>query len=43
VLGAVRRLLDDGEAARLWAEAAALHVPTWRDFAEAVAGWVQAG
>jgi len=43
VLAAVRRLLDDDEAGRLWAEAAALRVPTWRDFAEAVADWAQAG
>jgi glycosyltransferase involved in cell wall biosynthesis len=41
VLGAIRRLLDDAEAERLWAEAATLRVPTWRGFADAVAGWVQ--
>lgn len=43
MLAAIRRLLDDDEAGRLWAEAAELRVPTWRDFAEAVADWVQAG
>ncbi len=43
LLAAIRRLLDDAEAEQLWHEAAALRVPTWRDFAEAVAGWVQAG
>jgi glycosyltransferase involved in cell wall biosynthesis len=43
LLAAVRRLLDDTEAERLWDEAAALRVPTWRTFAEAVAAWVQAG
>ena len=43
LLAAVRRLLDDAEAEQLWDEAAALRVPTWRDFAEVVADWVQAG
>ena len=43
LLAAIRCLLDDQMAERLWDEAAALSVPTWRDFAEAVAGWVQDG
>lgn len=42
IAGAVRLLLDDATAAKLWAEAAELAVPTWRDFARAVADWVYA-
>ncbi len=42
IAAAVLRLLDDAEAARLWDEAAALVVPTWRDFAHSVAAWVEA-
>ena len=37
---AVRRLEDDAVAERLWREAAGLHIPSWRDFAAAVALWV---
>jgi glycosyltransferase involved in cell wall biosynthesis len=40
---AVRALLDDEVAARLWAEAARLAVPGWEDFARALADWVQEG
>ena len=39
---AVRRLLDDGVARALWADAAALDVPGWDVFARRVAAWVQA-
>lgn len=42
VLAAVRHLLDDAAAARLWSEAAALRVPTWDDFARTLAAWAQA-
>ncbi len=38
---AVARIADDAEAARLWAEAAAVRVPTWADFAKAAAAYVQ--
>lgn len=41
VAAAVRTMLDDAEAARLWTEAAGLHVPGWADFANATARWVQ--
>ena len=37
---AVRRLQDDATAARLWREAAALPVRSWRDFTAEVASWV---
>jgi glycosyltransferase involved in cell wall biosynthesis len=39
---AVRRMLDDTEAARLWKEAAALKLTTWKQAAAAVAHWVEA-
>ena len=42
IADAVRALLDDGHARRLWDEAAALEVPTWADYARSVASWVQA-
>ena len=38
---AVRTMLDDDHARRLWHEAAALDVPTWADYAASVARWVQ--
>ena len=41
VMGAVRRLLDDGQAAALWEGAARFAAPTWRGFAREVAAWVQ--
>jgi glycosyltransferase involved in cell wall biosynthesis len=41
IAAAVDRMMDDAEAARLWSEAAALSVPTWRDFAEQTASYVQ--
>ncbi len=37
---AVRSLEDDATAARLWTEAARLQVPSWQDFAAALARWV---
>ena len=40
--GAVREMLDDDKAARLWKEAEHLDIPTWRDFAANIAAWVQA-
>jgi len=42
VANAVKELLDDERAARLWAEAAELPVPTWREFVARVAAWVHA-
>jgi glycosyltransferase involved in cell wall biosynthesis len=42
IASAVRWLMDDTNARRLWAAAATLAVPTWRDFALACAAWVQA-
>ena len=41
IAGAVRLLLNEQEAARLWAEAARLMVPGWADFARDTAQWVQ--
>lgn len=38
---AVRRMLDDDTAARLWHEAGQLHVLGWAEFARHVARWVQ--
>jgi glycosyltransferase involved in cell wall biosynthesis len=43
VAAAVRELLDDEKAARLWDEAARLVIPTWRDFVSRLAAWVQFG
>lgn len=40
IAAAVRRLCDDATASRLWEAAARLHVPTWNDFASAVAAWL---
>lgn len=42
IAGAVRMLLDDGAAARIWEEAARLAIPTWKDFARGLADWLQA-
>ena len=42
VAEAVRSVLDDDACARLWADAAAMPVPGWADFARGVAEWVQA-
>lgn len=39
---AVRSVLDDATARRLWDEAAGFSLPTWRDFARAVADWMGA-
>ncbi|MBV8914216.1 MAG: glycosyltransferase [Acetobacteraceae bacterium] len=41
IADAVRCLMDDAAAARLWADTATLHLPTWKDFARAFADWVQ--
>lgn len=41
IAAAVLRLGDDAEAARLWADAATLTVPTWRDFAHSAADWAE--
>ena len=40
---AVRSLMDDGVARRLWAEAARMVLPGWAEFARAVADWVDQG
>lgn len=37
----VRQLSDDGQASALWAEAAALDLPTWDSFGTTVAEWLQ--
>ena len=42
IADAVRWLLDDINIRRMWADAATIMVPTWRDFARACAAWVQA-
>jgi glycosyltransferase involved in cell wall biosynthesis len=36
---AVQSVMDDKTAERLWADAAGIVLPTWRDFAHAVAEW----
>ncbi len=41
IMAAVRSLLDDATCERLWADAAAMPVPGWADFAQGVAAWVQ--
>ncbi len=41
IAAAVRLLLDDATAARLFAAAARLHVPTWADFARDISAWLQ--
>lgn len=38
---AVRTTADDASAARLWQEAATLHLTTWRDFAHSTAAWIE--
>ena len=38
---AVRRLLDNTEACRLWDEAATLRIPGWGEFAARVARWTE--
>lgn len=37
----VDALLDDDTAARLWAAASDLHLPTWAEFGRALGAWVQ--
>jgi glycosyltransferase involved in cell wall biosynthesis len=41
IVEAVRTLLDDGLAARLFDEAAQQRIPTWRGFVSDLAAWVQ--
>ena len=41
IADAVRQMLDDAEAARLWQAAATMRPPSWQDFANRIAGWVQ--
>ncbi|TMJ01367.1 MAG: glycosyltransferase family 4 protein [Alphaproteobacteria bacterium] len=41
VAAAVKDLLDDEKAARLWREASGLVIPTWRRFVSDLAVWVQ--
>jgi glycosyltransferase involved in cell wall biosynthesis len=38
---AINSMMNDQIAERLWAEAAQLKLPTWRDFAHAVAAWAK--
>ena len=42
IAAAVRAMLDDATARRLWEEAAGLRIPGWAEFAQGVARWVQA-
>ena len=42
IAAAVRHVLNDDAARRLWAEAAGRVAPSWRDFAAGIAHWVQA-
>ena len=41
IADAIRRVLDDNAARDLWAGAATIRPPGWRDFARGVAAWVQ--
>ncbi len=41
IAAAVRMLCDDATAARYWAEAARLAIPTWKDFSRGLADWLQ--
>lgn len=40
IAAALRTLLDDDAAARLWTEAASLQLATWHDFTQGVATWL---
>lgn len=40
IAAAVLSLTNDEEAARLWAEAALLNLPTWADFGRSTAEWI---
>lgn len=40
---AVRVTADDASAARLWQEASALQLATWREFAHSTAAWIESG
>lgn len=39
---AVKWMLDDNNAQRIWADAVKLKIPTWGEFAQKCAAWVQA-
>ena len=41
IAAAVASLLDDATAARLWAEAASIRLPSWAAFGRALGSWVQ--
>ena len=41
LVATVEHLSDDNKASALWAEAAALDLPTWHGFGTAVAAWLQ--
>ncbi|MDX8524478.1 glycosyltransferase [Mesorhizobium sp. MSK_1335] len=40
IAGAVRQLLDDEFAEKLWGEAASLRIPTWDEFVQRLASWL---
>jgi glycosyltransferase involved in cell wall biosynthesis len=39
IAAAVRMLLDDTEAPKLWQSAALAHLPTWAEFGRKLADW----
>ncbi|MDL2410790.1 glycosyltransferase [Rhizobium calliandrae] len=41
IANAVRHMLKDQAAESLWGEAAGIEIPTWRDFGQKIASWVQ--
>jgi glycosyltransferase involved in cell wall biosynthesis len=43
IAACVVELLDDATAARLWAQAADVQLPTWAEFGRTLADWAQAG
>jgi glycosyltransferase involved in cell wall biosynthesis len=42
IAGAVRRLIDDAEATRLWSAASTVALPRWADFGRRLGDWAQA-
>jgi glycosyltransferase involved in cell wall biosynthesis len=42
IAGAVKRLIDDAEATRLWSAAGTLTLPRWADFGRRLGDWAQA-
>ena len=42
IADAVRRLIDDAEAKRLWSAAATVTLPRWTDFGRRLGDWAQA-